>query len=107
MTHSADQTQRERLARIEAPEPIEWRTSDGTIPIFRCGLCDRPTPMLVDGLGFDCCSPGPEQHLGVEWHSSETVEPREIRITLRDVLATFGIFSMLAIAAVGFMAVGG
>lgn len=68
MTHSADQTQRERLARIEAP--------------------------------------GPEQHLGVEWHSSETVEPREIRITLRDVLATFGIFSMLAIAAVGFMAVG-
>ena len=66
----ADQTQRERLARIEAPEP-SW-----------------------------------EQHLGGEWHSSETVEPREIRISLRDVVATIGIFSMLAIAAVGFMAVG-
>lgn len=65
-----DQTQRERLARIEAPEP-SW-----------------------------------EQYMGVEWHSSETVEPREIRISIRDVLATIGIFSMLAIAAVGFMAVG-
>ena len=45
--------------------------------------------------------------MGVEWHESETVEPREIRISIRDVLATVGIFSMLAIAAVGFMAVGG
>lgn len=70
MRNSADQTQRERLARIEAPEP-DWG-----------------------------------QYMGVEWHSSETVEPREIRISLRDVLATIGIFSMLAIAAVGFMAVG-
>lgn len=70
MRNSADQTQRERLARIEAPEP-SW-----------------------------------EQYMGVEWHSSETVEPREIRISIRDVLATIGIFSMLAIAAVGFMAVG-
>ena len=66
-----DQTQRERLARIEAPEP-DW-----------------------------------EQYMGVEWHESETVEPREIRISIRDVVATIGIFSMLAIAAVGFMAVGG
>jgi len=65
-----DQTQRERLARIEAPEP-SW-----------------------------------EQYMGVEWHSSETVEPREIRISIRDVLATIGIFSLLAIAAVGFIAVG-
>lgn len=71
MRNSADQTQRERLARIEAPEPA-W-----------------------------------EQHLGVEWHSSETVEPREIRISIRDVLATLGIFSMLAIAVIGLMAVGG
>ena len=71
MRNSADQTQRERLARIEAPEP-SW-----------------------------------EQYMGVEWHESETVEPREIRISIRDVVATIGIFSMLAIAAGGFMAVGG
>lgn len=70
MRNSADQTQRERLARIEAPEPA-W-----------------------------------EQHLGVEWHSSETVEPREIRISIRDVLATIGIAALVGIAAIGLMAVG-
>jgi len=70
-----DQTQRERLARIETPEPIEWRTSNGTIPIFRCGLCDRPTPMLVDGLGFDCCAPATEQYfenIGMETSADES-----------------------------------
>lgn len=67
----ADQTQRERLARIEAPEP-SW-----------------------------------EQHMGVEWHSSETVEPREIRISLRDVLAAFGIMSLFIVPILGVMALGG
>ena len=67
-----DQTQRERLARIEAPEPST------------------------------------EQLFGYEyWSQSETVEPREIRNTLRDVLATIGIAALVGIAAIGFMAVGG
>lgn len=35
---------------------VDWRTSDGTVPSTRCRKCGRRTPMLVDGLGFDCCS---------------------------------------------------
>lgn len=35
---------------------IVWRTSDGTEPDLICEGCGRKTPMLVHGLGFDCCS---------------------------------------------------
>lgn len=33
-----------------------WETSDGTIPSLRCERCQRATPILVRGLGFDCCA---------------------------------------------------
>lgn len=35
----------------------EWRLADGTVPDLSCERCGRPTPMLLHGLGFDCCSP--------------------------------------------------
>ena len=100
----ADQTQRERLARIEAPEPTYCALGVGC---DEYGVCYAEIHMQPEQCGRRAMpEPLPEQYLGVEWHSSETVEPREIRISLRDVLATIGIFSLLAIAAVGFMAVG-
>lgn len=103
----ADQTQRERLARIE-------RDLKNATPAFDAEAY-RPAEIVYnpDDYRNAAYAPKPswEQRIGfewdsTEWHSSETVEPREIRISLRDVLATIGIFSMLAIAAVGFMAVG-
>lgn len=36
---------------------IDWNLSDGTTPDTFCERCGRPTPMLVHGLGFDCCAP--------------------------------------------------
>ena len=61
---------RNRLADLEAPTPIKWQLGDGTVPATRCGLCNRPTPMLVDGLGFDCCAPSTEQY--EYWDESES-----------------------------------
>lgn len=35
---------------------MNWTLTDGSIPSTRCERCQRPTPILVRGLGFDCCS---------------------------------------------------
>lgn len=103
MRNSADQTQRERLARIE-------RDLKNATPAFDAEAY-RDAKIEVDPADYVNAAwapePATEQLFGYEyWSHSETVEPREIRISLRDVLATLGIFSLFAIAAVGFMAVG-
>ncbi len=52
----------EKRARVKSMEAeiaearTDWSLSDGTIPNFRCSKCHRATPMLVHGLGFDCCA---------------------------------------------------
>lgn len=41
------------------------------------------------------------------WDAREMAEPRVIRISLRDVLATFGIVSLFIVPILGVMALGG
>jgi hypothetical protein len=40
------------------PPGLGWTASDGTRPALQCGRCGRHTPMLSNGLGFDCCATG-------------------------------------------------
>jgi len=35
---------------------MRWTTANGSIPSTRCERCQRPTPILIHGLGFDCCA---------------------------------------------------
>lgn len=35
---------------------MDWTLTDGSIPSTRCERCQRATPILVKGLGFDCCA---------------------------------------------------
>lgn len=35
---------------------MNWTLTDGSIPSTHCERCQRPTPILVRGLGFDCCA---------------------------------------------------
>jgi hypothetical protein len=50
---------RTRIASITARQDAaaDWTASDGTIPTTRCAKCGRPTPILINDLGFDCCDP--------------------------------------------------
>jgi len=34
----------------------DWSLSDGTQPDLACEKCGHRTPMLINGLGFDCCA---------------------------------------------------
>ena len=55
----------------------DWTLNDGYIPSTRCEHCQRPTPILVHGLGFDCCAPDANP---AETLQAESNAPSEISL---------------------------
>ena len=73
---------------------MNWTLADGSIPSTRCERCQRPTPILVHGLGFDCCAD--------QTAPAETLQDDE-RPTARSVLASIPARDFFA--AVGLTAI--
>jgi hypothetical protein len=72
------------------------------VTVIKTDRFDGQRNRLAD---LEAPTPATEQY--EYWDAREMAEPRVIRISLRDVLATFGIVSLFIVPILGVMALGG